>query len=93
MTQPTTDSTGADLRTKELVGQRWLRVSTPVDTILLNEFVTVAAANTTIVLCNIIREAGFMDGKAYTAITEIPVRMEDLDTIDLNDHQSPVDIG
>ena len=82
-----------DLKTKELVGQRWLRVSTPVDAILLNEFVTVAAANTTIVLCNIIREAGFKDGRAYTAITEIPIRMEDLDTIDLNDHQSPVDIG
>ena len=93
MTQPATDSTGADLRTKELVGQRWLRVSTPVDTILLNEFVTVAAANTTIVLCDIIRETGSMDGRAYSAITEIPVRMEDLDTIDLNDHQSPVDIG
>ena len=82
-----------DLRTKELVGQRWLRVSTPVDTILLNEFVTVAAANTTIVLCDIIRENWSMDGRAYTAITEIPIRMEDLDTIDLNDHQSPTDIG
>ena len=93
MTQPTTDSTGADLNTKELVGQRWLRVSTPVDTILLNEFVTVAAANTTIVLCDIIRETWSMDERAYTAIIEIPVRMEDLDTIDLNDHQSPVDIG
>ena len=93
MTQPTTDSTGEDLRTKELVGQRWLRVSTPVDTILLNEFVTVAAANTTIVLCDIIRETGSMDREAYSVITEIPIRMEDLDTIDLNDHQSPVDIG
>ena len=83
----------ADLNTKELVGQRWLRVSTSVDTILLNEFVTVAAANTTIVLCDIIRETGSMDGRAYSAITEVPVRMEDLDTIDLNDHQSPTDIG
>ena len=82
-----------DLKTKELVGQRWLRVSTSIDTILLNEFVTVAAANTTIVLCDIIRETGSMDGRAYSAITEVPVRMADLDTIDLNDHQSPVDIG
>ena len=83
----------ADLNTKELVGQRWLRVSTPIDTSLLNEFVTVAAANTTIVLCDIIRETGSMDGKAYSVITEVPVRMADLDTIDLNDHQSPTDIG
>ena len=82
-----------DLKTKELVGQRWLRVSTLIDTILLNELVTVAAANTTIVLCDIIRETGSMDGKAYSVVTEVPVRMEDLDTIDLNDHQSPTDIG